>query len=947
MTRKQSLLPTVLIPLVAGIALTPKVANGQIVPDDTLGEESSTVRQDNIKGIDSDIIEGGATRGANLFHSFEEFNVEAGRGAYFANPDAIANILSRVTGSNSSQILGTLGVLGDANLFLINPNGIVFGENARLDVGGSFFAATADSLLFDNGFEFSSSDPQAPPLLTVNIPVGLGFRDNPGSIENRSVATALNNNTVGFQVQPGNSLALVGGEVNLDGGTLTAEGGRVELGGVSAAGIVELNIDGSLSFPDDVTRADVSLTNGARVNVSAGGGGSITINARNLEVREGSELFAGIAENMGSPNAVAGDITINATDSVRLIGNPRQASPEDREASIIERDNATGIRNNVGLSSVRRNDGSSRSNALGNGGSINVETGNLELINVAVLDTSIFGEGDGGNITINADSVSLNQGSIRTQVKGVDLEIVKEKANGDAGYLSITTNSLSLDDRAFIGADVQQRATGNGGDIKISSGSLEAQSDSQILADIKGKGNAGNITIDVANTASFDNTLILSQVQKGAVGNGGDIKISSGSLEAQSDSLILADTQGEGNAGNITIDVANTASFDNTLILSQVQKGAVGNGGDINITANNIDLTNNSQILANTKAGNGGNVIIQASDNFTLSGDSFILTQLGRDSRGSAGNIDITAGSLDFNQRNRLPHLQSDAQPGSRGDAGDITIDVDKTASFDNTLILSQVQEDAVGNGGDIKISANNIDLINNSQVLADTKGKGNAGELNITATETILLDDNSLILSEVGKEGEGKAGNIDINAASIIVDNFSGISSSTRRGGKGNAGSITINSNNLRIANGAIVDAFTENQFDGGNIIINTDILDIVAGGKIVTATDSEGKAGNIDLKDTETIDIDGNNAPARPAEFPKPDVAILNQLERQTGLFANTAPDSKGDGGKVTIETGQLLVSDGAQISASTSGSGKGGEFDHPRSSGSGIWRHWIEKL
>ena len=121
------------------------LVRAQIVPDGTLGAESSVVTPDvEINGIKSDRIDGGATRGANLFHSFQDFNVGEGRGAYFSNPTAIENILSRVTGSNLSEILGTLGVLGDANLFFINPNGIVFGSNASLDVRGSFVGSTAD-----------------------------------------------------------------------------------------------------------------------------------------------------------------------------------------------------------------------------------------------------------------------------------------------------------------------------------------------------------------------------------------------------------------------------------------------------------------------------------------------------------------------------------------------------------------------------------------------------------------------------------------------------------------------------------------------------------------------------------------------------------------------------------------------------------------------------------
>ena len=139
------------------------VVQAQITPDDSLGNESSIVIPNNINGIQSDRLEGGATCGTNLFHSFQDFNVDANKGAYFANPADINNIFSRVTGANISQINGTLGVLGNANLFLINPNGIIFGENASLDLRGSFFASSADSLLFDD-FAYSASNPQAPPL---------------------------------------------------------------------------------------------------------------------------------------------------------------------------------------------------------------------------------------------------------------------------------------------------------------------------------------------------------------------------------------------------------------------------------------------------------------------------------------------------------------------------------------------------------------------------------------------------------------------------------------------------------------------------------------------------------------------------------------------------------------------------------------------------------------
>ena len=187
-------------------------ALAEITPDDSLGSENSIVSPNG----QVDLIEGGATRGSNLFHSFQEFNIGEGREANFANPAEIKNIFSRVTGNNPSTLLGKLGVLGDANLFFINPNGIFFGENASLDVKGSFVASTASSINFSDNNVFSASNPQVPaPLLTVDVPapVGLEFEGEPGKITNRSLILDQDSQLLGLGVHPGKTLALVGGDV--------------------------------------------------------------------------------------------------------------------------------------------------------------------------------------------------------------------------------------------------------------------------------------------------------------------------------------------------------------------------------------------------------------------------------------------------------------------------------------------------------------------------------------------------------------------------------------------------------------------------------------------------------------------------------------------------------------------------------------------------------------
>ncbi len=485
----------------------------QITPDKSLGAENSVVNPNAaIKGLPSTQIDGGATRGANLFHSFQEFNVDAGRGAYFSNPAGIQNILSRVTGGNPSNIFGTLGVLGKANLFFINPNGIIFGPNARLDVGGSFFASTANSLVFPNGFEFSATNPQAPPLLTVNIPIGLRFRDNPGSITNQSIGVDVNNNLVGLQVPSGNTLALVGGDVNLDGGRVTTAGGRVELGGLAQAGTVGLNADSSLSFPGGVTRGDVSLTNLARVDVSAEGGGSVAVNAQNFELSGRSLLLAGIKSGSTVAGAQAGDIVINATDKVQIQGDANSSSS---------------ITNQAGESS------------LGNAGDVLINTGTLEGIGSFQIGSATFGTGNAGRVSITAtDKVSLQ--GLEESGSGV-ASLVGPSAKGNGSDIIINTRSLSLSNFAQLATSTLGQ--GNAGNIQVNaSESMSVSGNSLIQAATFASGNPGNIIINAENAAvSFSgtgtgaNTSVAGRSNSFGVdlvgtGQGGDITIKARSL---------------------------------------------------------------------------------------------------------------------------------------------------------------------------------------------------------------------------------------------------------------------------------------------------------------------------------------------------------------------------------------------------------------------------------
>ena len=351
-------------------------AQAQIASDNSMSVPTQVIRQSD-KVLE---IIGGTEAGSNLFHSFAEFSViEENIARFINNNSAIQNIISRVTGASASEIFGRIeagGVAPNFNLFLLNPNGIIFGPNASLDVNGSFVATTANAIRFgDRGF-FSASSPNDPSLLTVQPSAFFFNQVRPSSIQNQSgYQTEMESEdpvSVGLKVPNEKSLLLLGGDVTIDRGSLTAPNGRVELGGLAERGTVALNVDGnnlSLSFPDSVVQADILLTNGAKVDVTDRGSGSITINAQNIEILGVSELVSGISPNLLSSGGKAGEIILQATERV-IIDDSLVNSFVDQEA-------------------------------IGNSGDILIEAESLHLVNGAFLATLANGQGDSGNIIID------------------------------------------------------------------------------------------------------------------------------------------------------------------------------------------------------------------------------------------------------------------------------------------------------------------------------------------------------------------------------------------------------------------------------------------------------------------------------------------------------------------------------------------------------------------
>jgi filamentous hemagglutinin family protein len=293
--------------LIGAITLISLIAipvQAQIIPDASMGTQVNPVN-----GLLRDIINGGTTRGNNLFHSFQEFNIDTSSSTYFANPTDIKNIFTRVIGNNPSNINGTLGVLGEANLFFINPNGIVFGTNSKLDIKGSFLATTASTINFADGTQFSVSNSQNTSNLTVSVPVGLGFGSNSGSITVQGTGHIGTEKAVGqgsvfipiypsvkpqLQLQTGKTLGFVASGITIDGGTVSTPDGRIELASVGENQTVPLTLNDNgfkLDFATIQNFQNINLTKAA-VDVSGYNGGNLQVHGRRISLTQGSEMLA-------------------------------------------------------------------------------------------------------------------------------------------------------------------------------------------------------------------------------------------------------------------------------------------------------------------------------------------------------------------------------------------------------------------------------------------------------------------------------------------------------------------------------------------------------------------------------------------------------------------------------------------------------------------------------
>ncbi len=671
-------------------------ASAQVVLDGKLGPSGA------VAGPQFSITAGlGLVRGNNLFHSFSQFDLAAGDVATFSGPSSIHNILARVTGGSASSIDGTIrSDIPGANLFLLNPSGIVFGPNASIDVSGSFAATTADYLKLADGVRFAAAlDADDSGLSTADV-AAFGFLGR--------AAGSLRLDRTTLRSEAGGNISLVGGSVQLDGASVRTAGGEVQLAAVQSAG--ELPVDaGTLSRAEIMARfsglGEVVVGGGTQIDVSGEAGGRVVIRGGQLQVDQ-SVIKAdtlGAGQGRGINLAVAGDLSVVNAGQINsgAGGGSGSGGAIEISAGTLRLDGGGLVDENFNpvtqISTATGN--ASTGEGQGRGGDIRIVADRVELVNSAQVSSATYGAGDAGRIEIEADSVHLDA-RLTTPTQ-------------------ITANTLA-------GAN-----GGSAGDVVIRAGNLKLENGATILAASFGSGAAGRIDLDAERVELRSGAIVTAGTFGAAAG--GDIHVRAGVLTVDGrdpaggpdllTGLQAVTTSSEFAAagGGIHLEVGEL-EMDHGASIFTTSLG-LGEGGIVDVVAEEVRLAHGSTLRAEGQSyGAAGTISVTASAGVRLSGQSAINTSA---PLSSGGDIQVSAGS-------RLIVRDSQIAASAGLDGGNISVSAPAMIYLRNSTLTAEADStgSGFGNGGNLVIDPSFL-LLNESSLISRSS-LGNGGNIDI-----------------------------------------------------------------------------------------------------------------------------------------------------------------------------------------------------------------------
>ena len=892
--------------LAIGLGLAVGTAQGQIATDGTVGSAQSLTGPNYAIGAGL-----GTQRGANLFHSFSTFNINTGESATFTGPNGLQNVISRVTGGGLSNIDGTLrSEINGANFWFINPAGVVFGANAKLDVPAAFHVSTADELRFADGAVFSAANP-AISTLSAEPVAAFGFLSAaPKRIE-------VNGGYLG--VKEGQTLSLVGGDINLSNATIYAPAGRLNIASVGSAGEVvptETDLElrgfgalGTLTMWRDPEVERISVDKGepfgevplGDLDTSGTGSGAMFIRGENW-LHHGGWVFADTYGGQAGQDidvAVTGDLTLL---NGGVIGTRTFSKSNAGSVTVAARNLLV---DRMGSEFVTGLISSADPDSTGAGGNVNLTIAdNLTVQNGGQIRASTFSEGNAGVITVTARNL-LVDGMGSASVTGlassaepdstgaggnVNLTIADSltvqnggviRANtfsaGSAGAVTVTARNLLVDGMgsAFftgLSSSADRDSTGAGGNINLTiADNLTVQNGGKIRASTFGAGNAGVVTVTTRNLlvdrmGSAFVTGLISSAEPDSTGAGGNVNLTiADGLTVQNGGVIRASTFGAGKAGVVTVTARNLLvdGMGSTLftgLSSSAERGSTEAGGDVNLTiADTLTVQNGGVIGASTfSTGNAGAITITARNLLVDRMGSALVTGLASGaepgSTGIGGNVTLDiADSLTVQNGGVIR-----ASTWGAGKAGVVTVTarnllVDGLGYSGLTGLTSNANPGSTGTGGNVTLDiADALNVQNGGQISTSTFGAGNAGSVTVSAGKSMILAGvgvkdghffpSGLFVSAVST---GQASDLTVTTPTLTISDGAGIfATSTRTTG----GNLLIDAADLRLFNGSQISTsvFGDPTTTGGDVEINSRTVVALDGSK-VTAKAKQGKGGNI----------------------------------------------------------------------------------------------------
>ncbi len=883
-----------------------------------------------------DWVQGGIRQGGNLFHSFLEFNVAEGQQVYFFNPDGVYNIFGRVTGPSSSQINGTLGVGGPANLFLLNPNGILFGPNASLDIQGSFLASTANHFAFEDGTVFSAVQPQQS-LLTVSAPLGVQYGDRAnGNITQQGQLSVL----------PGQQLTLLGHTVQHS-GQLWASGGRVELLGnhidLLGSAIIDVSSDvsdgGVILLGGDLqgqpTRPTASTaTLSPYVQLRADGasqGGQVIVWSDGLTQFEGSITARGGIGPSGTSVPAGGFVEVSGRTGLAFNGKVDTSTPSGQAGTVLLDPADINIVSGNGINTANVLYETVLEGLLGNNNLVITATNNIILQDLA--DNSLDLQPGTGEVRITADSDGNGAGAF-TVVDGADTirtfgrDIFISGASVQLG--SINTSATPDSDVGTL--PVSARVVGQTAGVPLSrlSGQLTTPTDVdlyEIYLDGTTPFSATTVTAS-ANPSLPDTQLFLFDAAgRGILANDNDPACScrqstlSGGLAAGVYYLGVASyaTEPTSAAGAIFLDSFSTLDFtaletplqpspltgwvsqpgiqigdyDIALtgvngVASEVTELSLSDGGSITVTATLGNIQ--SQQLTTAATRTGGAVTLTAMGGLELTGT---VNTLG--GQGNAGAVSLQSGD-DIRFRPGVSVL-------SRGQlGGPLTLQATGDIFVEGGLLSQQSTTVGVpaGNGGGFTVQGRSLRLQDGAQLLSETLGSATLQPSEVSVSGEVFLggfgavnlfNPFSVLGTQVGTGATGEGGSLVMRVGTMSVNDASVVA--TRSFGRGNAGDLSIFGNEVVVA---------------GAVEINNPLLLQIG----ETVFESE-LSTESEREEEEILFLGGisNPAPFALGEANAGDLRIeVQRLRVENGGEVSAGTHSRGDGGNFTLIADEVIV-------------------------------------